>query len=146
MRQLSSATSKLFKWINASAMVFLGISLLVGATRGFGDDRAWVYPAMLVFFLYAGASFFFYEWPMADAVYDTGDGLVVRRRSVEEKFLFKDIQGVEAWQLGTTRHMTVRFARDNPLGKQIRFRPADSIRGNELDELNRRIREARIRS
>ena len=31
---------------------------------------------MVALFLIAGGSFFFYEWPMADAVYDTGEDVL----------------------------------------------------------------------
>jgi len=98
-----------------------------------------------VLLLLAGGSYYLFEHQLADEVHDLGDGIVVVRGALEQRFSLAEIERVDRRGFGNSRYMTMHLRKQEPFGDSINFRPARGIGEPERQELNERIAKARVR-
>ena len=74
--------------------------------------------------------FFFFKalvWDLADAVYDHGTHLLVRRRGVEDQIPFENIMNVSSTPLMNPPRVTLRLVRPCAFGLHVSFSPKSSL-------------------
>jgi hypothetical protein len=70
--------------------------------------------------------FFFFKalvWDLADAVYDQGTHLLVRRRGVEERISLESIMNVSSTPFMNPPRVTLRLVRPSAFGQHVSFSP-----------------------
>jgi len=143
MRLISSRQTFLYKrvfpiiWV-VSMVAFLGGGIASGAGVYLGV------PVVLLVLGYLVHRFVISD--LADRVFDSGDGLVVKRGDVEERIAFSDIENVRWWVYMTLARVTVSLRDSGRIGRRFAFlAPAFSTSGEIrlLIDLARRIDNAR---
>src|SRR5205823_4470482 len=104
-------------------LFFLVTSLTRGEARA--DLLFIVVPvvmAILGFFLFKVL-----VWDLADAVYDQGTHLLVRRRGVEERISLESIMNVSSTPFMNPRRVTLRLVRPSAFGQHVSFSPKSAL-------------------
>jgi hypothetical protein len=139
-----------FKWIFPA--LWFGILALVSwqilhtgevsSVRKFAAEA--IAMALLGFLLFR-----FLDWPLADAVYDGGDHLLIRRGGVEESVPLSSIKEVLDWTFFRPPRITLRFDTPGKFGPKIAFLPATGVTlspfaaSSVADDLIKRVRASR---
>lgn len=79
--------------------------------------------------LMAVVGVFFFKalvWDLADAVYDQGTHLLVRRGGVEDRILFENIMNVSSTPFMNPPRITMRLVKPSVFGTNVSFSPKSS--------------------
>jgi len=134
---ISSRFTFVTKWLFPA--LWFGFLLFFIATSLTHDDA----PADLLFIvvpvLMAVMGFFFFKalvWDLADAVYDQGAHLLVRRRNVEDRISLENIMNVSSTLFMNPPRVTLRLIRPSAFGEHVSFSPKSAPLRFSLSQKN----------
>ena len=122
-----SSSPFIFKWVFPA--IWLGTVWVISAGVFTGSKGDIPLPLVFMPVLMTGMGLFFFKhffWVLADAVYDEGDHLRVRKGSKEERIAFRNILNVASSRLTNPAHISIRLRRPCSLGDEIVFLPRRS--------------------
>jgi hypothetical protein len=126
MKKISSKLTIVSKWVTPLYLVGFTCYWEWGVLGDF--ERLWFFGVLgLLFFLLFILIYFRMLWPLADAVYDGGDYLLVQRRGEEVRVRLEEIADLSLSHWGNMRRMILRFAHSGPFGECIQFMPPVSL-------------------
>jgi len=122
--QISSRSTFITKWLFPVAWFgFLIFFIAQSLTHEAGEvDLLFIVVPVLVTVI----GFFFFKalvWDLADAVYDHGTHLLVRRRGGEDRILFENIMNVSSTPLMNPPRITLRLVKPSAFGTHVSFSP-----------------------
>lgn len=88
------------------------------------DADAWLIAVPIVIGIITLILFKIFIWDLADEVFDGGDYLLFRKRGVEQKVAFADIEDIHYLSYTSPRRVTVTCRRSGRLGRKLVFMPS----------------------
>ena len=132
MKQISAKSTFLYKkvfplfWFGFLTLMCIAILLSGGRQR----------PPVQIIFVPVGLAIFGFFlmkkliWDLADAVYDDGDFLLVRKGPEKERIALSDIMNVSASMMTNPPRITLRLVTPGKFGEEISFSPISGFRLN----------------
>jgi hypothetical protein len=122
--KISSKWTMFHKWI-FPAMWFGGLIYFVVSSWAMNeqttDPMIFVVPVIMAIFGVVLMKKLI--WDLADAVYDCGDSLLVRKRGMEERIHLSNIINVSVSTMSNPPRITLRLDKPGRLGNEIAFSP-----------------------
>jgi hypothetical protein len=130
MQPISSGVSVLFRWGPALAIVVVSLWAMGTAVLDPSVPLTFAYHWWTVVGLAAASAFhYFTAWQLADAVFDCGDYLLIRRGSTSMRVPLQDIRDVRlGLRLGRnhSQEIILKLKQQTALSQEVRFLPATS--------------------
>jgi hypothetical protein len=118
--KLTFANKRIFPILWFGSFAFVGGKLLVERTI---PDQTIALLPLAIMAVFGFIVMRFFVWDLADAVYDCGDHLLVRKGNREARIPLGDVMNVNSTTMSNPSRVTLRLVRPCPLGSIIVFSP-----------------------
>jgi len=122
--QISSRSTFIIKWLLPVFWFGFRIFFVAQSLTYEEGEADMLFIAVPV--LMAVMGFFFFKalvWDLADAVYDQGAHLLVRRGGIEDRISFENIMNVSSTPLMNPPRITLRLVKPSAFGTHVSFSP-----------------------